>query len=181
METQLELNEAIALLSRTPRVLDAMLRGQLDSWTRTTEGPDTWSAHTIVGHLIHGEREDWIPRLHRILSKGETRGFDPFDREAQFRDRQMRTVDQLLDEFAQLRAENLAELQRLELKEADFERRGKHPAFGVVTLSQLLATWTVHDLTHLHQLSRVLARRYEQAVGPWKAYLGVLHCDAHSG
>ncbi len=166
------LTEAIALLARTPATLDALLRGLPDVWVRGNEGrikeegsrdeKDTWSPFDIVGHLIVGERTDWMPRARIILEHGEARPFDPFDR------------------FARLRKENLVALHALNLQPEDMVRRGKHPELGVVTLDQLLATWAVHDLTHLHQISRVMANQYRDAVGPWIAYLGVLHCNGHS-
>jgi hypothetical protein len=178
--TEFNLAEAIAVLSRTPAALDALLRGLPDSWVRGNEGKDTWSAFDIVGHLIVGERTDWMPRARIILENGEARPFDPFDRFAQAKESQGKSLPQLLDGFARLRRENLASLQWLNLQPEDLTRRGRHPELGVVTLSQLLATWVVHDLTHVHQLSRVLAQQYRDAVGPWSAYLGVLHCAGHS-
>jgi hypothetical protein len=174
------LPDAIALLTRTPATLGALLRGLPDTWVRSNEGKDTWSAFDIMGHLVVGERTDWMPRLRIILEHGEARPFDPFDRFAQSRESQDKSLDQLLDEFARLRKENLTALQALNLQSQDFTRRGKHPALGVVTLSELLATWAAHDLTHLHQLSRVMAHQYRDAVGPWSAYLGVLQCTGHS-
>jgi hypothetical protein len=178
--TKFNMAEATALLSRTPATLDALLRGLPDIWTNSNEGKDTWSAFDIVGHLVAGERTDWMPRLRLLLEHGETRPFDPFDRFAQSRESQGKSLGQLLDEFARLRKESLTELQTLNLQPQDLTRRGRHPAFGTVTLSQLLATWAVHDLTHLHQLSRVMAHQYRDAVGPWSAYLGVLQCTGHS-
>ena len=178
--TQFSLAETIAILSRTPAALDGLLRGLPSAWVHCNEGRDTWSAFDIVGHLICGERTDWIPRARVIIENGEARAFDPFVRFAQARESQGKSLEQLLDEFARLRSENLAALQALNLQPEDLARRGRHPALGVVTLSQLLATWAVHDLTHLHQLSRVLAHRYGDAVGPWSAYLGVLKCGGHS-
>jgi hypothetical protein len=172
--------EAIAVLSRTPAALDALLRGLPDIWVRGNEGKDTWSAFDIVGHLIVGERTDWMPRARIILENGEARPFDPFDRFAQAKQSQAQSLQQLLDEFARLRSENLASLQSLNLQPADWSRRGRHAELGVVTLAQLLATWAVHDLTHVHQLSRVMAHQYRDAVGPWSAYLGVLNCAGHS-
>ncbi|MGI8771494.1 MAG: DinB family protein [Acidobacteriaceae bacterium] len=182
MATSSEFNlaETIAVLARTPAALDALLRGMPDVWVRGNEGKNSWCAFDIVGHLISGERTDWMPRLRIILENGEARPFDPFDRLAQFKESRDRPLEQLLHDFARLRSENLAELQAFNLQPEDFSRRGTHPALGVVTLSQLLATWAVHDLTHVHQLSRVLAHRYRDAVGPWSAYLGVLQCNAHS-
>lgn len=178
--SQFNLPDVIAVLTRTPAILDALLRGLPNALTRGNEGKDTWSAFDIVGHLIYGERTDWVPRARIILQNGEARLFDPFDRFAQFRESEGKTLDELLHDFARLRRKNLAALRALNLRPADFARRGKHPALGVVTLSELLATWAVHDLTHLHQLSRVMAHQYRDAVGPWSAYLGVLQCDGHS-
>ena len=146
---------------------------------RSNEGNDTWSAFVIVGHLIVGERTDWMPRVRIILERGEARPFDPFDRSAES-EIQGKSLEQLLDEFARLRRENLAALQALNLQPDDLARRGRHPALGAVTLAELLATWVVHDLTHLHQLSRVMAHQYRDAVGPWNVYLGVLKCAGHS-
>jgi hypothetical protein len=160
--------------------VNALLRGLPDIWVRRNEGKDTWSAFDIVGHLIFGERTDWMPRLRIILENGEARPFDPFDRFGQRNESQDKSLEQLLDEFAGLRKQNLAALQALNLQPEDFRRRGRHPELGVVTLSELLATWAVHDLTHVHQLSRVMAHQYGDAVGPWNAYLGVLHCIGHS-
>lgn len=174
-----DLSETIALLSRTPSSLNTLLRDLPQSWTKSTEGPKTWSPFDIVGHLIHGERTDWMPRARMILEQGERRAFDPFDRLAQERESQGRSLPQLLDEFAHLRHENLQALRALNLQPEDLKRRGRHPDLGIVTLSQLLATWAVHDLTHLHQLSRVMAYQYREVVGPWSAYLGVLHCQGH--
>ena len=183
--SQFKLSEVVAILTRTPASLDALLRGLPDTWVRGSEGrskdgKDSWSAFDIVGHLIHGERTDWMSRARIILENGEARPFDPFDRLGQFKESQGKSLAQLLDEFARLRGESLAALQALNLQPEDFTRRGKHPALGVVTLSELLATWAVHDLTHLHQLSRVMAHQYRDAVGPWSAYLGVLKCAGHS-
>ncbi len=183
--TEFSLDEVSAVLIRTPVTLNALLRGLPDTWVlsnegRSNEGKDTWSAFDIVGHLIVGERTDWMPRVRIILESGEARAFDPFDRFAQSRESQGKSLEQLLDEFARLRAENLAALHALNLQRDDFARRGRHPALGTVTLSELLATWAVHDLTHLHQLSRVMAHQYRDAVGPWSASLGVLHCTGHS-
>jgi hypothetical protein len=170
------LQDTFALLARTPAALDAFLRGLPETWTLQNEGEQTWSAFDIVGHLIHGERTDWMPRAKMILQFGESKAFEPFDRFAQERDSQGKSLAQLLDEFARLRSENLSELRALNLRPEDLTRRGLHPALGVVTLSQLLATWAIHDLTHLHQISRVIAHQYREAVGPWVAYLGVLQC-----
>jgi hypothetical protein len=174
------LDEATALLAVTPAALDTLLRGLPPTWTHRGEGPGTWTVFDIVGHLIHGERTDWLPRLKIILQFGEARPFDPFDRLAQQRESEGRTLPELLDLFRRLRTDNLAELRALNLQPSDLERRGRHPALGVVTLGQLMSTWAVHDLTHLHQISRVMAHQYREAVGPWHAYLGVLKCQGHS-
>jgi len=174
------LDDTLALLERTPSALDALLRNLPAGWTYRNEGGNTWSAFDIIGHLIHGERTDWIVRAKIILESGESRPFDRVDRFAQERESQGRTLGELLDEFARARRENLTALRALNLQPGDLERRGTHPVLGAVTLSQLLATWAAHDLTHLHQLSRVMAHQYRDAVGPWEKFLGVLHCDGHS-
>ena len=172
--------EAITLLTRTPLTLNAFLRGLPNIWTHSNEGKDTWSAFDIVGHLNSAERHDRMPRVRTIMESGESRPFDPFDRFAQMRESEGKSLEQLLDEFARLRSESLAALQAMNLQSADLARRGTHPALGTVTLAELLATWVVHDLTHLHQLSRVMAHQYREAVGPWSAFLGVLKCSGHS-
>jgi hypothetical protein len=177
---EFKLKEAVAVLTRTPATLDAMLRGLPTNWVRCDEGKDTWNAFDIVGHLIVGERTDWIPRVRIILEHGDARAFDPFDRFAQSRESQDQSLEQRLDDFARLRSGNLAALQALNLQPGDLARQGRHPALGTVTLSELLATWAVHDLTHVHQLSRLMAHQYRDAVGPWSAYLGVLRCTGHS-
>jgi DinB superfamily len=183
--TEFSLPDTLAVLTRTPATLDTLLRELPDTWIhsnegRTADGEPTWNPFDIVGHLVAGERHDWMPRARIIMEHGEARAFDPFDRLAQNRESQGKSLDNLLDEFARLRKENLAALLALNLQPQDLARRGMHPALGVVTLSQLLATWAAHDLTHLHQLSRVMAHQYREVVGPWSAYLGVLKCVAHS-
>ena len=178
--TEFSLADSIAILTRTPASLDALLRRLPNVWVRGNEGKDTWSAFDIVGHLIIGERTDWMPRVRMLLESGEARPLDPFDRLAQLGESQDRSLEQVLDDFARLRRENLAALQALNLRDEDLARPGRHPALGVVTLSELLATWAVHDLTHVHQMSRVMAHQYRDAVGPWSAYLGVLQCAGHS-
>jgi len=174
------LPHTISLLSRTPAALDALLRDLPEMWTIRNEGENTWSAFDVLGHLIHGELTDWMPRARMVLQFGESQTFEAFDRRAQERDSAGKSMDQLLDEFARLRAKNLDELRALNLRREDLEMSGRHPALGVVTLSQLLATWAVHDLTHLHQISRVMAHQYREAAGPWNKYLGVLQCSGHS-
>ncbi len=174
------LQHTISLLARTPATLDALLRDLPEECTMRNEGGNTFNAFDVIGHLIHGERTDWMPRAKRILEFGETRAFDRYDRRAQERDSQGKSLTELLDEFARLRTTNLAELRDLNLTEQDLSRRGLHPELGTVTLSQLLATWAAHDLTHLHQVSRIMAHQYREAVGPWTAYLGVMQCAGHS-
>ena len=167
-------DEAVAILSRTPAALDAMLRGLPAAWIAAHEGGESWSPFDVVGHLIHGERTDWMPRARIILEHGEARPFDKFDRFAQFAASQGRTLASLLDELAGLRQVSVRDLVALRLTEADLDRRGRHPELGVVTLRELLATWVAHDLDHVVQISRALARQYTDAVGPWRAYLRVI-------
>lgn len=167
-------DEAIAILSRTPSTLDALLRGLPESWIMAHEGGETWSPFDVIGHLIHGEQTDWMPRARIILEHGESRAFDKFDRFAQFEDSRGRTLPSLLDEFAAARGESVRSLAALQLTEADLDRRGTHPELGGVTLRQLLATWVAHDLDHIVQVARVLARQYADEVGPWRAYLRVI-------
>jgi len=166
--------EAAAILARTPAALDALLRGLPDGWITSNEGGETWSPFDVIGHLIHGERTDWMPRVRIILEHGESRPFDKFDRFAQFAASDGRGLGSLLDEFAMLRRENLRQLSALALRDADLEKRGRHPELGVVTLRQLLATWVAHDLDHVVQISRVLARQYSDEVGPWRAFLRII-------
>ncbi len=174
------LQHTIALIERTPATLNVLLRDLPEEWTHRNEGPGTWSAYDIVGHLIHGEKTDWIPRTRRVLEFGESKPFDKFDRLAQERDSKGKTLPQLLDEFARLRAEALADLKKLNLQPADLSKRGMHQALGSVTLSELLASWAAHDLSHLHQLSRVMAHQYREAIGPWTKFMGVMQCQGHS-
>ena len=168
------LNDGVDVLRRTPGALRALLDGLPPAWIEATEGPDTWSPYVVVGHLIHGERADWIPRARIILAQGETRRFEPYDRYAQFRESEGKSMAELLEEFAALRAANLATLEAWRLTDAQLALEGEHPAFGAVTLRQLLATWVAHDLSHLTQVSRVMAKQYREAVGPWRAYLSVM-------
>jgi DinB superfamily len=174
------LQQTISLLTHTPATLNALLRDLPETWTLRSEGENTWTAFGIIGHLNHCELADWMPRAKMILQHGESRTFEPLDRLAQQRGNHDKSLNQLLDDFALLRAESLRELRALNLSREDLDRRGRHPVLGTVTLSQLLATWAVHDLTHLHQLSRIMAHQYRAAVGPWSAYLGVLQCAGHS-
>ena len=168
------MDEAAAILARTPATLDALLRGLPNGWIVAHEGGDTWSPFDVIGHLIHGERTDWIPRARIILEHGDARAFDKFDRFAQVTISEGRTLPSLLDEFATLRQENLRELATLSPTVRDLDRRGQHPELGAVTLRQLLATWVAHDLDHVVQISRVLARQYSDEVGPWRAYLRII-------
>jgi len=163
---EFDLGHTISLLSRTPAVLKTLLGDLPETWTLRNEGENTWSAFDVVGHLIHGERTDWMPRTRMILQSGEAQTFEPFDRWGHVRESQGKSLGQLLEEFAGLRSGNLSELRALNQRQEGLERRGRHPAFGVVTLSELLATWAAHDLTHLHQISRVMAHQYREAVGP---------------
>jgi hypothetical protein len=169
-----DLSEATAILTRTPATLDAMLRGLPDAWVRAHEGGETWSPFDVVGHLVHGERTDWITRARIILEHGEARVFDRFDRFAQFASSRGKTLGTLLDEFAALRQASLRQLAAMHLTDADLDRSGQHPEFGCVTLRQLLATWVAHDFDHVVQISRVLANQYADEVGPWRAYLRVI-------
>src|ERR1700733_3767493 len=175
-----ELHQTISLLTRTPVALDALLPDLPETWTLRNEGENTWSAFDVVGHMIYAERADWMPRAKIILQFGESQPFESFDRWGHVRESEGKSLGQLLDEFAQLRSENLSELRALHLRPEDLERRGRHPALGAGTLSELMATWAAHDLTHLHQISRVMAHQYRAAVGPWSRYLGVLQCAGHS-
>ena len=168
------LEECFAVLTRTPATFDALLRGLPEQWTTATEGPGTWSPYAIIGHLIHGEKTDWLPRVIVILESGPDHPFESFDRDAQFRDSKGKSISSLLDEFAERRSDNLVQLRALNLQPAQLELVGTHPALGRVTLRQLVATWTAHDLAHILQVSRVMAKRYKQEVGPWAEYLSVM-------
>jgi DinB family protein len=165
---------AVPVLRRTPAVLRAMLWDLPEPWIGGTEGPETWSPFDVVGHLIHGERTDWIPRLEIILTEGPTRPFTPFDRFAQFEASRGRSLHELLDTFSDLRAANLIRLDAYHLTQKDLDRRGTHPELGSVTLGELLATWVAHDLSHVAQIARVMGKQYVSAVGPWLAYLPML-------
>ena len=175
-----DLQQTISLLTRTPAALNSLLRDLPETWTMRNEGEGTWTVFDVIGHLVHGERTDWISRAKMILQFGESRTFEPFDRLGQIRESQGKSIQQLLDEFARLRSENLREVTVLNLGPDALQLRGRHPVFGSVTLSELLATWAIHDMTHLHQISRIIAYQYLDTVGPWSAYLGVLKCNGHS-
>jgi uncharacterized damage-inducible protein DinB len=162
------------ILRRTPSIIASLVRDLPESWTHRNEGPDTWSVFDVLGHLIHGEETDWIPRARVILEHGSSRAFEPFDRFAQFEASNGKSLSQLLDEFAAVRTRSLAQLTALRLTPADMARPGKHPDLGGVTLGQLLSTWVAHDLDHIAQIARVMANSHGEAVGPWEAYLRVL-------
>jgi uncharacterized damage-inducible protein DinB len=175
-----EVDRQIALLTPFPATLDAWLRPLPDSLIHANEGEGTWSAFDVVAHLIDAEVQDWIPRTKWILEHANSQPFPPFDRGGHTRVSAGKTLPQLLDEFRQTRSASLAELRDLNLQPEDLERRGRHPALGEVTLSQLLSTWVVHDVSHTHQIARVLAHQHLHAVGPWRKFLGVLQCNGHS-
>jgi hypothetical protein len=168
------LNKSIEILERTPKVISSLLEHLSDDWTMQNEGPDTWGPFDVVGHLIHCEKTDWMPRAKIILEQGEAIPFKPFDRFAQYEDSKGKTLADLLDEFASRRAENLAQLNLLNLTEPDFEKTGIHPSLGKVSLKNLLATWTAHDLGHIAQITRVMAKLYKDETGVWAGHLGIL-------
>ena len=170
-----ELAKAIEILDSTPRVLSALLSGISDEWVHTNEGEGTWSPFDVVGHLIHGEKTDWIPRARIILSNGAVKTFPPFDRFAQLEASKGKDINQLLQAFEKIRNENLLTLQSFDLSEKDLAREGVHPVFGKVTLKELLATWVAHDLNHIAQICRAMAKQYKTQVGPWVEYLGILY------
>ena len=173
---EFNLNNAITVLARTPEVLRNLLQGLPDELTLGNEGGQTWSPFDVLGHLIHADRTDWVPRAQIILQFGESRAFDSFDRTAMFDQSEGKTLDNLLDEFAVARRESLAELNAMKLSADDLKKTGLHPdpALGRVTIEQLLATWVAHDLGHLTQISRTLAKQYRDAVGPWRQYISIL-------
>lgn len=168
------LDQAKEILRRTPSTLIALLSNLPNDWALSTEGPETWSPYDVVGHLIEGEETDWIPRARIILDDGESRPFDKFDRFAMFEKSKGKSLLELLARFEQLRGESLRQLEEMNLTPELLQKRGTHPALGVVTLSQLLSAWVVHDLGHISQIVRVMAKQYDAAVGPWKAYLSIL-------
>jgi len=174
------LSDTVALLSRTPHALDALLRDLPDLWTQRNEGDGTWNVSEVVAHLIYGDHVDWIPRARIILASGETLPFQPFDRLGHVAEARGKSLNELLDTFAAVRADRLAELGALSLTAEQLELRGLHPSLGVVTLAELLAAWVTHDLTHLHQITRVMAHQYREATGPFSRFLGVLQCHGHS-
>lgn len=169
------IQSSLQILEKTPSVIETMLEGLDEQWIINNEGPGTWSPYDIVGHYIHGEKTDWISRMKIILGNNPDKHFIPFDRFAQFGESKGKSLHELLAEFKKLRAENLEELKQVEFTDEVLNKPGIHPNFGVVTLQQLLSAWVVHDLTHIYQISRVLSKQYEKAVGPWKEFLGVLN------
>ena len=172
---EFQLDHAKELLARTPATLNSLLNDLPDHWLFANEGPETWSPLDVLGHLIHGEETDWIPRAKIILHDGEDRAFEPFDRFAMFEKSKGKSLSELLVTFARLRKENLRQLEEMKLTPELLSKRGLHPELGVVTLAQLLATWVVHDLGHIGQIVRVMSKQYAEPVGPWKAYLSILN------
>jgi hypothetical protein len=172
---EFQLDQAKEILKRTPATLSSLLYGLNDEWVISNEGPDSWSPFDVIGHLIHGEETDWIPRAKIILRHGETRPFESFNRFAMFEKSRGKTLNELLERFEQLRRESLNELEEMSLTPEMLGKRGIHPELGVVTLSQLLSTWVVHDLGHVGQIVRVMAKQYSEAVGEWRAYLPILN------
>lgn len=169
------LEEAIVILEKTPEILLIQLKDLPEHWLTSNEGPETWSAFDVVGHMLHGEKTDWISRLEIILSDSENRTFKPFDRFAQMEGSKGKTIRQLLDEFIIVRKKNMDFLRSKNIKESDLERKGIHPKFGTVTLRNLLATWVAHDLNHMSQINRVMANQYNIEVGPWKEFLRIIN------
>ena len=168
------LDKSIDILRRTPDVLSGLLQDVSEDWSMHNEGPDTFSPYDVVGHLVHGERTDWMARLEIILEYGESKPFDPYDRFAQFTESRGKSLNTLLDEFRSLRESNMARLEAKQLRHDDFSRRGTHPSLGTVTLENLVSAWAVHDLGHIAQITRVMAKQYKEAVGPWIQYHPVL-------
>ncbi|MFQ6045679.1 MAG: DinB family protein [Gemmatimonadales bacterium] len=171
---QYSVERATEILSRTPGVLRQLLEGLSDSWLHCDEGSGTWSPHQVLGHLIQGERKDWILRARVMLEQGDAVTFEPFDRFAHLELAKEHTTGEMLDEFETLRRENLETLERWKLSDAELARPGRHPEFGPVELRQHLATWVAHDLSHIGQIARIMAKQYDDAVGPWKKYLRIL-------
>ncbi|MTB52078.1 DinB family protein [Lewinella sp. W8] len=169
-----EIDKAIEILSRTPLVLETLLNGISEEWVRSNEGANTWSPYDIVGHFIHGEKTDWIPRARIILSDATDKTFAPFDRFAQEREDQAKPITELLAEFKSLRKANIKALRSLGVNDSTLQKTGMHPELGEANLKELLSTWVVHDLGHIAQMTRVMAKQYKTEVGPWKAYLTIL-------
>ncbi len=170
-----QLEQSIEVLSRTPATLTALLQNISAPWYLSDEGPDTWTPYDVVGHLIHAEETNWIPRAKMILEHGEAQTFPPFNRFAMFELYRTQTMKELLAIFADWRARNLATLKGWKLSEAQLDLTGTHPDLGQVTLRQLLATWVVHDLNHVGQIVAAMSKSYTEAVGPWRQFLGILN------
>ena len=168
------IEQSLEILSRTPDSLHALLSGLSPEWTQQNEGPETWSPFDVIGHLIHGEKTDWIPRAKIILGEGD-KNFVPFDRFAMFEASKGKNLEQLLTEFKELRKQNIAELKKLNISESDLEKTGIHPVFGAITLRNLLSTWVTHDLNHIYQIVRVMAKHYKEEVGPWPPWIRILN------
>lgn len=173
MEYNIE--QAAGVLRRTPAILRTLLEGLDDNWLMSNEGPDTFSPYDVVGHLLHGEQTDWTVRIKRILAEGTGRAFDPYDRFAMYEESKGKTINKLLDEFEQQRKKNIDWLLSLHLSDEDLDKKGLHPVLGEVTLNNLLSTWVVHDLTHIAQITRVMAKQYKEEVGPWTEFFRLLH------
>ncbi|HET7002366.1 MAG TPA: DinB family protein [Puia sp.] len=171
---EFSINKSVEILERTPGVLMLLTKDLSPEWTMNNEGGETWSVFDVIGHLIHGEKTDWMARIDKVLSEGGNKEFIPFDRFAQLEESKGKSLDQLLNEFQSARELNLKKLRELHLKETDYKKTGIHPKFGAVTLSQLIAAWTVHDLDHLSQISRVMAKQYKEESGPWVEYMKIL-------
>ena len=174
MGTNFSLTATLEMLERTPALIYQQLESLSDTWLYRNEGGDTWTVYDVLGHLVHGEKTDWLIRVEIILSDSADKKFKPFDRFAQFKDAGKKTLDQLLVEFIQIRKSNLEKLKKLNIGKSDLLKTGFHPVFGTVSLSQLLATWMVHDLNHMNQINRIMAAQMKQEVGPWIEYLRIL-------
>ncbi len=171
---EFELDKAKEVLQRTPATLNALLNDLPNDWVLANEGPETFSPYDVIGHLIEGEENDWIPRARIIVEQGEARPFDKFDRFAMYEKSRGKSLSELLKQFEQLRSESLRQLDEMNLTPELLQKQGSHPALGVVTLSQLLSAWVVHDLGHIRQIVRVMAKQYREAIGPWTAYLSIV-------
>lgn len=170
----LEINKSIEILEKTPAVLQHLLGGISKGWTQNNEGDDTWSPFDVVGHLVHGEKTDWIPRLQLIMQHSDSQTFEPYDRFAQFKLSEGKSMSDLLEEFGSCRKNNISILKGLNLSEEDLKRKAIHPSLGLVTMKQLIAAWVVHDLGHIAQISRVMAKQYQTEIGPWSQYLTIV-------
>ena len=168
---QLNITDATRILTNTPSTLRCQLANLDERWVTANYGPDTFSPFDVIGHLIHGEQHDWITRLKTILDHGTNKPFDPFDRYAMYEESTGKSIQNLLDEFEDARRTNLKTLDSLNLTDDDLAKQGTHPALGTVTAAQLIATWAVHDLNHIHQIAKCMARQYRDQIGPWREYI----------